>query len=74
MKLPPQSVAMQLERFGNTSSASIPLTICAGLGERLNAGPARLVLAGFGVGFSWAAAALQVDRPVILPVISLPCP
>jgi 3-oxoacyl-[acyl-carrier-protein] synthase-3 len=73
MKLPSHLVPLQLERFGNTSSASIPLTICAGLGDRLKEAPARLVLAGFGVGFSWAAVALRVERPAILPVICLPC-
>ena len=69
MKLPADSVVLQLENFGNTSSASIPLTICAGLSERLARGPARLVLAGFGVGYSWATVALTVDRPLIEPVI-----
>lgn len=68
MKLPEGKAVVALENFGNTSSASIPLAICHRLGERLAAGPARLLLAGFGVGFSWAAAAIEVDRPVILPV------
>lgn len=72
MGLPVGSVPMALDQFGNTSSASIPLTICSTLGERLKSRAARLVLGGFGVGFSWSAAALTVDRPVVLPVASLP--
>lgn len=68
LKLPPGKAVVALERRGNTSSASIPLAICDSLRDRLAAGPARLVLAGFGVGFSWAAAALEVDRPFIAPV------
>lgn len=68
MKLPTGKAVVALENFGNTSSASIPLAICDRLRERLATGPARLLLAGFGVGFSWAAAAIEVDRPVIMPV------
>jgi len=68
MKLPAGKAVVALENFGNTSSASIPLAICDRLRARLEAGPARLLLAGFGVGFSWAAAAIEVDRPVIMPV------
>ncbi len=71
MKLSPERVVLALENFGNTSSASIPLAICSRLHERLPQGPARLVLAGFGVGFSWAAAAIEFDQPVIAPVAHL---
>ena len=74
MKLPPDKVIFALENYGNTSSASIPLAICAGLQERLRAAPARLVLAGFGVGFSWASAAVQMDCPHIEPVINVSFP
>lgn len=70
MKLPPDKVVLALERYGNTSSASIPLAICDRLGERLASGPAKLLLAGFGVGFSWASAAIETDRPFIAPVTS----
>ena len=71
MKLPPEKVVLALEHYGNTSSASIPLAICAGLRERVAGAPARLLLAGFGVGFSWAAVAIQLDCPHIEPVISV---
>lgn len=72
MKLPPAKVAFALESFGNTSSASIPVAICDALRGRLLQGPAKLVLAGFGVGFSWASAAVQLDTPHIEPIISMP--
>jgi 3-oxoacyl-[acyl-carrier-protein] synthase-3 len=72
MKLPPEKVVMALEDYGNTSSASIPLAICARMRERVMDTPARLVLAGFGVGFSWASAALELDCPHIEPVILFP--
>ncbi len=69
MKLPPDKMVLALENYGNTSSASIPLAICDQLRERLTTAPAKLVLAGFGVGFSWASVALEVDCPHIEAVI-----
>lgn len=69
MKLPKEAVLMELAEVGNTSSASIPLAIVTGLRERITREPMRLVLAGFGVGFSWAGLAWSSDRPVVLPLI-----
>lgn len=53
-RIPPAKMVYHLETLGNTVSASIPLAIeeYADLG-RIQPGQ-RLVLAGFGVGFSWA--------------------
>jgi 3-oxoacyl-[acyl-carrier-protein] synthase-3 len=59
MRLPSEKVVIALEDFGNTSSASIPLALTVSLAERLRSSEMKLVLAGFGVGFSWAAAALR---------------
>jgi 3-oxoacyl-[acyl-carrier-protein] synthase-3 len=56
--LPEAKVPLALDRFGNTSSASIPLTIAARLAEAVLQ-RRRLVLMGFGVGWSWGA--MQLD-------------
>jgi len=45
---------------GNTGPASIPLALCDALGERLTSGSQRLLLAGFGVGWSWSSVALTL--------------
>jgi 3-oxoacyl-[acyl-carrier-protein] synthase-3 len=67
IKIPPEKFAIALEDFGNTSSASIPMAITTtGLRERLRNSTARLLLAGFGVGFSWAATVLQCG-PGVFP-------
>jgi 3-oxoacyl-[acyl-carrier-protein] synthase III len=51
--LPPEKVVMNVERFGNTSSASIPLALHeAQLDGRLKPG-ALVVLAAVGGGMSW---------------------
>jgi 3-oxoacyl-[acyl-carrier-protein] synthase-3 len=59
-------VPLSIERFGNTSSASIPLTLTVCLRDSLQVGGKKLLLVGFGVGWSWAALALQ-PGPIIMP-------
>jgi len=49
-----------LKDFGNTSSASIPLTIVTEL-EVLKSKKSTLLLSGFGVGLSWANALVEND-------------
>ncbi|WP_135229102.1 beta-ketoacyl-ACP synthase III [Deinococcus fonticola] len=57
--LPLERAVVNLDQYGNTSAASIPLA----LAEAVRAGKIRdndqLVLAGFGGGLSWGAAALK---------------
>lgn len=70
-KVPDGKMVYALERFGNTSSASIPLALCAeeGLAPKLRAGAAKLLLAGFGVGWSWGATVLTTDAGIAVPPI-----
>jgi 3-oxoacyl-[acyl-carrier-protein] synthase III len=65
MKFSGDKMPLSLAEYGNTSSASIPLTLAAALRERLEQGPLRLALAGFGVGLSWGAATLTCGRMVV---------
>jgi 3-oxoacyl-[acyl-carrier-protein] synthase-3 len=51
----PDKAPTTLYDFGNTSSATIPLTITAKLRERIAHEPQKLVMSGFGVGLSWAS-------------------
>jgi len=62
LKLPPEKVPYSLKDFGNTSSASIPLTLVTKLHERLEREKLHLVLSGFGVGLSWGSVSLEMDR------------
>lgn len=68
MKLPLEKVPITMGEYGNTSVASIPLSMChlatsgsSGVGK-------KVVLGGFGVGFSWASALVDLDHVVFLPV------
>ena len=60
--LDPAKVPTTLSDFGNTSSASIPLTITHKLGVALSAGTYKLLLSGFGVGLSWGACIVDVEE------------
>ncbi len=59
-KLPPEKVFSNIDRFGNTSSATVPLLMTDTLGSRLRQETLLLGLFGFGVGYSWASAAVEV--------------
>ena len=63
--IPEDKMPMTMENFGNTSSASIPLTICQKLKDKLTAEKPKLAMFGFGVGLSWGAAMVQSPIAVI---------
>jgi len=44
-----------VEKYGNPSSASIPLTICHNVREKILHEKLRICMAGFGVGLSWGS-------------------
>ena len=61
LKLDPACVPVNIDRYGNTSMASVPLLLVDDMAERLrDERPARLLMAGFGVGYSWAGAAVTL--------------
>jgi 3-oxoacyl-[acyl-carrier-protein] synthase-3 len=54
---------INLERYGNTSSASIPIAICeAATDGRIQPGD-RLVMVAFGAGLTWASLVAQWSGP-----------
>jgi 3-oxoacyl-[acyl-carrier-protein] synthase-3 len=56
-----EKVPLSIDYFGNTSSASIPLTICKELAEVVLKENKTYLLSGFGVGFSWATVLLNLS-------------
>ena len=62
LKVAPERIPSTLRDFGNTSSASIPLTIVARLRPAITETRMTLVLSGFGVGLSWSTAFIETDR------------
>ncbi|MCH8567405.1 MAG: ketoacyl-ACP synthase III [Balneolales bacterium] len=70
LKLDPGKVPINLDRFGNTSSVSIPLAIATELKDKLK-DPKRLLLCGFGVGMSWATAITSTKNCKVSDLIEL---
>ena len=64
MKLDVNKIPHTIEKFGNTSSVSVPLTIVSELKGKLN-GSKTLMLSAFGVGMTWASAIVSfVDTKI----------
>ncbi|MGQ9371554.1 3-oxoacyl-ACP synthase III family protein [Azospirillum sp. A39] len=68
-KIPAEKFVVDMRDFGNTSSASIPLALSHRLGEALATGTRRMLLAGFGVGWSWGALVAEVG-PIPAPAVA----
>lgn len=70
LKIPREKGVIGLGDFGNTSSASIPLAMVTELRDGLRTKHMTLMLAGFGVGLSWAGASLRCG-PMVVPELVL---
>ena len=58
--MPPERAAINLDRYGDTGSAALPLALEEALREgRVNRGN-HILLTAFGAGFHWGAALLRV--------------
>ena len=59
-----EKVFTNVDRYGNTSAASIPIALCEAVEAGLVKEGTTLVLAGFGGGLSWGAAVVEWAAPV----------
>jgi len=71
LRLDPEKVPYSIKDFGNTSGASVPLTMIAALREKLAGGRTKLLLSAFGVGLSWGSAILETKNLVIPDLIEV---
>ena len=72
LKLPIEKVPYNLEQFGNTGPASVPLLMVTRLREQLQQGKAqRLLCSSFGLGLSWGTMLLNVNHMVIPELIEI---
>lgn len=53
--------------YGNQNSASIPGTICGFLSGQYSGSARRSIFAGFGIGLSWAACAMETQPMFVIP-------
>jgi 3-oxoacyl-[acyl-carrier-protein] synthase-3 len=70
LKLSSDKVPSSIEKFGNTSSVSIPLTIALKLQNELTSSK-KILLSGFGVGISWASAIIQTENCYISDIVEI---
>lgn len=71
LKLPDEKVPSCMYHFGNTSSASIPMTIVNNLGGVINNVKTKFICCGFGVGLSWGTVAFETENIVIPDLVEL---
>ena len=71
LKLDDEKVPMSLDDFGNTSGATIPVTMNARLQRQLSTGRHKILMCGFGVGLSWASAIMEVGDMVVLDIMEM---
>lgn len=70
MKLDSAKIPHTIEKFGNTSSVSVPLTIVSELKNQLN-GENTLLLSAFGVGMTWATAIIPFVNTNISNIVEV---
>ena len=71
LKLPAEKVPSCMYNFGNTSSASIPLTIVTKLKGEVENKSTKFICCGFGVGLSWGTVAFESNNLVISNLVGI---
>ena len=71
LKLNEEQVPYSMTHFGNTSSASIPITIVTQLADKIANKKTEMIGCGFGVGLSWGTVYFTTDNPVISKLVEL---
>jgi 3-oxoacyl-[acyl-carrier-protein] synthase-3 len=65
LKIREDQAPMNIEKFGNTSMSSMPLLLADSAARRLRSSkPTKVVVVGFGVGYSWGALATEMGSLV----------
>ena len=68
-KFPYDKMLISIDRFANTSAASIPLSFVKKYGEDMYDKNLRSLICGYGVGLSWAAGIVNINVQNIFPLI-----
>lgn len=71
LKLDESKVPSCMYQFGNTSSASIPMTIVSQLYGRLKNRTTKYICCGFGVGLSWGTVAFSTSDLIISELVEV---
>ena len=60
---------VSIDEFGNTSSASIPVTLVKTYGEADDEKRIHMLMCGYGVGLSWGVVDVYINTKDIFPII-----
>lgn len=71
LKLSPQQTPYCLREFGNTSCASIPLTMISKIKTELESKFLCHIACGFGVGLSWGSVYFETDHLIVSELIEV---
>jgi len=66
LEIPKDRFLYSLEKYGKTSSASIPLTLCSELKKTDDVN--KTLLSGFGVGYSWGSVMLNLQNTFLIDI------
>lgn len=67
LEIPEEKLLVSYKDYGNTSGASVPLTMCVNPSQLANG--ARILMCGFGVGLSWSAVYINLEKDVYLGLV-----
>lgn len=67
-KFPKEKTPISMDRYGNTSVNTIPLTIADSYGSSSNR-VLRLLISGFGIGLSWGCVSCELETNDVLSII-----
>lgn len=71
LKLSEEKVPYCMQKFGNTSSASIPLTIVTQIADVTRNSSLHFLACGFGVGLSWATVLFDIKSIVVSELVEV---
>lgn len=64
LKMPKEKIFVNVDRYGNTASASIPIALCEAIEEKRVKPGDYIAMTAFGAGISWASAVIQWDPEI----------
>lgn len=69
LKIETSKVLISINKYGNSSSSTIPVTICSELNEQISNNKCRMLLSGYGAGMSFANCILDIGPCLCTGVI-----
>ena len=70
MKLDKERIPWTIQKFGNTSSVSVPLTVVSELKDKME-GEKKIMMSAFGVGMAWATAIVPFVDCMISEIVEI---